>query len=323
MTNPNSIVRFHSRNGGRGSVYEANMAFQSYRTGTLHGTPVTPVSGMTVSVGGSAVDPLVVIAANPQSYRVALDIVGTANLTITAPSSNSRYTAIVAYTDDLSIASTDTATSGNPSKNGLILVNGTASANPSRPTDTQVRNAITADGAAGSQASYCPIAYILVSAGTTTITSSLITTWWAHRGLMDIFYPVGSYYETSDTSFDPNVSWGGTWVEDTAGRVLVARNTGTFSNVGATGGSEYIQDHTHDLRFNGKTGQRILMSYSSGSSSAFDLSYTSVTGANTGNGVANISAGVVKNTASTATLSVGTAGNLQPYIVIKRWHRTA
>lgn len=39
--------------------------------------------------------------------------------------------------------------------------------------------------------------------------------------LLDVFYPVGSYYETSDTSFDPNVSWGGTWVEDTAGRVLI------------------------------------------------------------------------------------------------------
>lgn len=29
-------------------------------------------------------------------------------------------------------------------------------------------------------------------------------------------YPVGSYYETSDTTFDPNIAWGGTWVEDTS-----------------------------------------------------------------------------------------------------------
>lgn len=29
---------------------------------------------------------------------------------------------------------------------------------------------------------------------------------------MELFYPVGSYFETSDSTFDPNVEWGGTWV---------------------------------------------------------------------------------------------------------------
>lgn len=29
--------------------------------------------------------------------------------------------------------------------------------------------------------------------------------------LADIFYPVGSYYKTSDADFDPNTAWGGTW----------------------------------------------------------------------------------------------------------------
>lgn len=31
-------------------------------------------------------------------------------------------------------------------------------------------------------------------------------------------YPVGSYYETSDTSFDPNTTWGGTWESASTGR---------------------------------------------------------------------------------------------------------
>ena len=30
--------------------------------------------------------------------------------------------------------------------------------------------------------------------------------------ILDKFYPVGSYYETSDASFSPSVAWGGTWV---------------------------------------------------------------------------------------------------------------
>jgi len=28
-------------------------------------------------------------------------------------------------------------------------------------------------------------------------------------------YPIGSYYETSDQSFDPNTDWGGTWTSET------------------------------------------------------------------------------------------------------------
>ena len=30
----------------------------------------------------------------------------------------------------------------------------------------------------------------------------------ALTGLLNLFYPVGSYYETSDTNFDPNTKWG-------------------------------------------------------------------------------------------------------------------
>ena len=58
--------------------------------------------------------------------------------------------------------------------------------------------------------------------------------------LFDIFYPIGSYYETSDTNFNPNTanSWYGTWVEDTKGQTLVSRNNGTFSTVGANIGEE-------------------------------------------------------------------------------------
>lgn len=42
---------------------------------------------------------------------------------------------------------------------------------------------------------------------------------------LDKYYPVGSYYETSDINFDPNVSWGGTWLQDTEGLSTIAANT--------------------------------------------------------------------------------------------------
>lgn len=44
----------------------------------------------------------------------------------------------------------------------------------------------------------------------------------------DKFYPVGSYYETSDTDFDPNNAWSGTW-EEVDGTFV--NGTGTFVNI--------------------------------------------------------------------------------------------
>lgn len=57
--------------------------------------------------------------------------------------------------------------------------------------------------------------------------------------IFDIFYPIGTYYETSNTDFNPNTarSWYGTWVEDTEGQVLASRGTGDFATVGANIGS--------------------------------------------------------------------------------------
>lgn len=129
----------------------------------------------------------------------------------------------------------------------------------------------------------------------------------AISGIIDVFYPVGSYYETSDTTFNPNTAWGGTWMEDTAGRVLVALDSDTFSTVGGTGGEEThtlviseIPSHNHETSFH---------LGGNGSTTAHGTTYNNTMGAN--------------------TVTTGTAGgggahnNLQPYIVVKRWHRTA
>ena len=177
MTNPDNIVRVRARNGGRASVYEANGWAQAYSAGLLEGNGVkqNTSANMNVLVGGSTTKPDVVLAENAAGYRVALDIVGQQAVAITKPASNSRISAIVAYTDDLSLGTTEDTVTGSPSSCGLIVVNGNAASSPSAPTDTQIRNAITADGATGSQAAYCVIATILVASNTTTITDTLIT----------------------------------------------------------------------------------------------------------------------------------------------------
>ena len=177
MTNPDNIVRVRARNGGRASVYEANGWAQAYKMGLLSGNGVTQNTSadMNVLVGGSTSKPDVLIAENPSGYKVALDVVGQQAVAITAPATNSRISAIVAYTDDLSLATTEDTVTGSPASCGLIVVNGTAAVNPSEPTDAQIRTAITADGATGSQAAYCVIATILVASSATIITNSLIT----------------------------------------------------------------------------------------------------------------------------------------------------
>lgn len=317
MTNPSSIVRIHSRKGGRASVLEANMAYQVYGNGLLSGTGVVPNSGLTVTVGGSTGAPDVCIAENPSGYKVALDIIGTANLTVTAPSTSKRITSVVAYTNDLSSDSTEPTTTGSPASCGLILVNGNTASTPVAPNDSKIRTAITADGGTGTQAAYAVIAEILMESSTTDITVSLITNKHAMSGLLSVFYPVGSFYETTDTSFDPNKAWGGTWTEDTAGRVLVAKDSGTFSTVGSTGGSE-TDTHRH------------WQSGGSDTEYMYDLTSTGVTAEGLST---RVRSGVNKLTSDQLTASTGSmrqsstydaaSSTVQPYIVIKRWHRTA
>lgn len=150
--------------------------------------------------------------------------------------------------------------------------------------------------------------------------------------LIDIFYPVGCYFETSDTTFDPNVSWGGTWVEDSAGKVLISKDTGTFATVGDTGGSE---THRHKVRLD----QRVWFGVS-GLEGTSNSKFVDDTG---GTGTCSLvtslfpSSSAQRNAAlSSSNTSIThdgfgskTEGNthagstLPPYVVIKRWHRTA
>lgn len=203
MTNPDNIVRVRARNGGRASVYEANGWCQAYNTGILEGTGVTQNTSadMHVLVGGSSSKPDVIIAQNPAGYKIALDIVGQQAITITKPSSNSRISAIVAYTDDLALDSTQDTITGSPASCGLIVVNGTTSSSPSAPTDTQIRSAITSDGATGSQASYAVIATVLVASNTTTITNSLITRNQAAMGSSKIDFATLPANESTNSNF--------------------------------------------------------------------------------------------------------------------------
>lgn len=123
------------------------------------------------------------------------------------------------------------------------------------------------------------------------------------RALFDFIYPVGSYYETSDTTFDPNITWGGTWSLETEG--LVHIGAGSNYTAGDTGGEathkltvDEMPSHNHDL-------PRVMgFVYSTaGGNGTYGSVSTWTTVGNRGGDQAH--------------------NNMQPYIVVNRWHRTA
>ena len=138
-------------------------------------------------------------------------------------------------------------------------------------------------------------------------------------GLLDMFYPIGSYYETSDTSFDPNVTWGGTWALETEGQVHVSSGTnyavsGALTNT-SDGGEE---NHTLTVNELAKHSHRILQANNSGTAGAW------VTDASTTNS-RKVAYQGDQTYSDVIELSGGSQPHniMQPYIVVNRWHRTA
>lgn len=134
--------------------------------------------------------------------------------------------------------------------------------------------------------------------------------------LLDMFYPVGSYYETSNTSFDPNVSWGGTWVEDSAGYATVAYASGDtdFGTVGGTGGEK-----THVLSLAEMPKHRHYTSNANAGTQTQDAATTNASS----HGDQNYWRFGSSSGRSDYQGSSAAHNNLQPYVVVKRWHRTA
>lgn len=134
------------------------------------------------------------------------------------------------------------------------------------------------------------------------------------RALFDFMYPVGSYYETSDTSFNPNNTWGGTWVLETAGQVHVSAGTG-YSVNGANNNTSDGGEATHTLTINEMPSHAHgcgLDAYGSLTGSAMKWGYS------TSRGVYDSGYDIILNTGG------GQAhNNMPPYIVVNRWHRTA
>lgn len=166
------------------------------------------------------------------------------------------------------------------------------------------------------------------SAGTST--TQLATTAFVTAALA-LIYPVGSIYINASVSTNPNTLLGfGTWTAFGEGRVLVGLNSSDtlFDTLEETGGSKdsIVVSHTHTATsavtdtghthtangstlFNGNNNQ------GSAGNGAF-LGVNAVT-------IATATTGISVATTVTSAGSSGTNANVQPYIVVKMWKRTA
>lgn len=142
-------------------------------------------------------------------------------------------------------------------------------------------------------------------------------------------FPVGSIY-ISVTNTNPSSFLGGTWVSFGAGRVLVGVDTSQveFNEVLKTGGSKATEKHTHrmDSYLFLKNEHANTGNLYTGDNQRFLM---------VGNKMDNTETGINNNQARlwgheigdgsvvTDSFGNGTSGNLQPYITVYFWRRTA
>lgn len=133
------------------------------------------------------------------------------------------------------------------------------------------------------------------------------------RLLVSLVYPVGSYYETSDSDFNPNTAWGGTWELDQSGTVLVSKSSSSSSKFNASIGT-VVGEEEHTL-----TESEIppLNCYAPVDATGGNIAYLTNYDGYTGSGIG--STPVAKTKDSTAI----SHNNIQPSKIVNRWHRTA
>ena len=155
------------------------------------------------------------------------------------------------------------------------------------------------------------------SAGTNNnqvATTAFVTAAMTAATINNLVYPVGSVYVNAEVATNPATLLGvGTWEEYGEGRVLVGKaGSGTFDSLGATGGSETqalteanLPAHSHSMGTQNQTNISIddrQITFLDPFWSGFGSGSARSTG-NTGSGTAH--------------------NNLQPYIVVYMWKRTA
>ena len=124
------------------------------------------------------------------------------------------------------------------------------------------------------------------------------------NAINNLIYPIGTYYETSDLNFDPNVMWGGTWELENDGTVLVSKSSVSGSKFNVDLGT-VVGEENHTL-----TVDEIP------SHAGHVLGGITTFLPQAGAGIAG--------TSNPEAIGGGQShNNVQPSKVVNRWHRTA
>jgi hypothetical protein len=231
------------------------------------------------------------------------------------------------YTKATNFATKDTLPTGDPNK----IVKGTEIDNEFN----SISGAISSKADLASPTFTGTPAAPTATAGSST--SQIATTAFVTAALQAV-YPVGSIYINATSSSNPSTLLGfGTWSAFGAGRVMVGLDSSDtlFDTAEETGGSKdsVVVSHTHTATVTDPThfhvtdgtngsnrhavraGFDAIIDGSSGSASAEDAYY--VTGSRTGTASTGITV------ANSTVGSSGTNANIQPYITVRMWKRTA
>lgn len=175
-TNPNNAIGTNAAYGGRTSPKAFNDVLSAFDgRGILSGWQVAPNSGMAIALGGDGDNRDVAIAEDNAGNMTTVNNISGSPVSFAiaaAPASQSRIDAIVVYVNNPPQGAS--SVTDNYGAVGILDVQGTVAGTPAKPNDSDIRTAITADGASGATAYYVVLGYVTIPNGTTTITSNLI-----------------------------------------------------------------------------------------------------------------------------------------------------
>lgn len=231
------------------------------------------------------------------------------------------------YVKSTNFTSKDALASGNP----LKIVKGTE-------FDIEFNNIATA---IASKANLTSPAFAGVPTAPTaaagTNTTQVATTAFVTPALQSL-YPIGSIYINAGVTTNPAALFGfGTWVAFGAGRVIVGLDGSDtlFDALEETGGSKdaIVVSHTHTATSTSTFTGTALPTHShtvaiggtnGGIQYGSDTGGTTLSTATTSAVSGGIPSGSVATTTTNSTVgSSGTNANLQPYITVAMWKRTA